>query len=214
MDLRQRRKLETTEHIRETALALARDRGVAAVTIDAICEAAGISPRTFFNYFAFKEAVFVLPPPPFPPDIVERFVDGRGELIDDLIDMMAAQARILLSPHDMQKLRDEIAEAHPRLMPLQMAAFDQFQLELRQIIARRLDRPADDLHCDVLAAAVIGANRAAMERSVHLPDADLAQLVRQGLEALAEIIRAPGQIPIAAASGRNDQSGASAPSRG
>lgn len=102
------------------------------VTIEAICEAAGISQRTFFNYFPFKEAVFVFPPPPLPVEAVIRFIEGRGDLLADLIDLLVAQAVHINRGRWAGPLMREIAEAHPRLVPLQMAEFHKFEAEIIQ----------------------------------------------------------------------------------
>lgn len=53
--VRQRRNRETRQRIHMTALELGEQRGLAAVTVAEIAEAAGISRRSFFRYFKNKE---------------------------------------------------------------------------------------------------------------------------------------------------------------
>jgi AcrR family transcriptional regulator len=189
MDLRQRRKIETKQFIHETAVQLARERGVTAVTIEAICEAASISQRTFFNYFAFKEAVFVFPPPPLPDAAVARFVKGKGDLLHDLIELFVAQATEMSQTLWMGPLMSEIAQAHPRLMPLQMAEFHKFEGQLQRLVAGRLGADPDDVRAMALAGAFAGASRITFDRWRRNADADIPARVREGLEALVRTIR-------------------------
>lgn len=55
--LRDRKREETRRAIAGAAYAIVRDAGVAAVTADAVAERAGVSRRTFFNYFPSVESV-------------------------------------------------------------------------------------------------------------------------------------------------------------
>src|SRR4029453_2767518 len=57
--LRQRKKAETHQALARAALRLADQLGPERVTAEAIAEAAGVSPRTFFNYFSSKEDAIV-----------------------------------------------------------------------------------------------------------------------------------------------------------
>lgn len=57
--LRERKKRETRRGIHLAALEIAREGGVEGLTVDAIAERAGVSPRTFFNYFATKDDAIV-----------------------------------------------------------------------------------------------------------------------------------------------------------
>jgi AcrR family transcriptional regulator len=57
--LRERKKQATREALREAALRLAVERGADQVRVEDIAEAAGVSPRTYNNYFASREQAIV-----------------------------------------------------------------------------------------------------------------------------------------------------------
>ncbi|WP_172329784.1 TetR/AcrR family transcriptional regulator [Mangrovicoccus sp. HB161399] len=84
LPLRERRRVETAREIQRATLRLAAQRGLEHVTTEAIAEAAGISPRTFFNYYTNKEAASVGQPPPFSEISREELRAGSGPLTKDL----------------------------------------------------------------------------------------------------------------------------------
>jgi AcrR family transcriptional regulator len=57
--LRERKKQATREALRTAALRLALERGPENVRVDDIAEAAGVSPRTYNNYFSSREQAIV-----------------------------------------------------------------------------------------------------------------------------------------------------------
>jgi AcrR family transcriptional regulator len=57
--LRERKKQATRKALREAALRLALERGRDDVRVDDIAEAAGVSPRTYNNYFSSREQAIV-----------------------------------------------------------------------------------------------------------------------------------------------------------
>ncbi|MEW1891625.1 helix-turn-helix domain-containing protein [Streptomyces sp. NBC_00523] len=57
--LRERKKQATREALRAAALRLAVERGPDRVRVEDIAEAAGVSPRTYNNYFASREQAIV-----------------------------------------------------------------------------------------------------------------------------------------------------------
>ncbi|MYX19547.1 MULTISPECIES: TetR/AcrR family transcriptional regulator [unclassified Streptomyces] len=57
--LRERKKQATREALRDAALRLAMERGPDGVRVEDIAEAAGVSPRTYNNYFTSREQAIV-----------------------------------------------------------------------------------------------------------------------------------------------------------
>lgn len=72
--LRERNKLRRREQITDAALRLFAERGFEGATIDEIAEAAEVSRRTFFRYFARKEDVIL--------DWKRRMADELREALD------------------------------------------------------------------------------------------------------------------------------------
>lgn len=89
LPLRQRRRLETAREIQRATLALAVAHGLEHVTTEAIAEAAGISTRTFFNYYTNKEAASVGIPPAFREEDKAALRQGTASLAIDLKQFMA-----------------------------------------------------------------------------------------------------------------------------
>ena len=58
-DLRSKKKLATYRALATAARTLTAERGPDAVTVEEIADLAGVSPRTFFNYFSCKEEAIV-----------------------------------------------------------------------------------------------------------------------------------------------------------
>ena len=58
--MRERTKLATREALSAAALRLAREHGPQNVRVDDIAEAAGVSPRTYNNYFSSREQAIVV----------------------------------------------------------------------------------------------------------------------------------------------------------
>src|ERR1700742_1718555 len=107
MGLRERRRRQTSAEIRGAAVRLARERGYDRVTVEEICAAAGISTRTFFNYFPNKESAIAYGPSDIPPDLVADFVAAGpaaySVVLAELIDLAAHHLR------DMPLKREEVS---------------------------------------------------------------------------------------------------------
>ena len=83
------RKRATQAALRRAAIELIAARGYDATSTDDIARAAGVSPRTFFNYFPTKDAVVFLPEDVLPA-LVSRAVRGRPAGEDPAASIAAA----------------------------------------------------------------------------------------------------------------------------
>ena len=75
--LRERKRAATRAAITAVARSLTAERGLSGYTVEEVCERAGISRRTFFNYFPAKEdAILGHVDDDFPEEVVARFMAG------------------------------------------------------------------------------------------------------------------------------------------
>ena len=110
--LRARRRRRTAEAIVAGALGLFEEQGFERTTVDQIAEAAEISRRTFFRYFADKEEVF------FAED--ERLLDLIHDTLDAAPDGepvldLARRATRALAEHSAAEPERRLARAHARV---------------------------------------------------------------------------------------------------
>ncbi len=90
LPLRERRRQQTMRELQLATLRLALRDGFDAVTTEAIAHEAGISHRTFFNYYPNKEMAALGQPPSLPREAIERFVASKGALITDLRELLVS----------------------------------------------------------------------------------------------------------------------------
>lgn len=57
--MRRQKKVATFTALRSSAIRLAQANGPSAITVEDICADAGVSTRTFFNYFTCKDEAFI-----------------------------------------------------------------------------------------------------------------------------------------------------------
>ena len=117
--LRERKKVETWTAIHEAAATLAYHRGLEQATVEAIADSAGVSPRTFFNYFPAKEdAVLGLHEPVLDPGEAATLA-GADDLLGQVTLVLVAVARSALRDTDTARRR-QLLKRHPHLFARQM----------------------------------------------------------------------------------------------
>lgn len=143
--IRERKRIATRTAIQRAVLTLALDRGFDGVTVEEISHAAGVSPRTFFNYFPTKEAAVLGDVPQMPEEeAIERFVEAGPEqpIMDGMRDLLVSTVDQEPNPDgaDIEALRHRLLREHPYLFTLRMASMKQLELELVSVVERRLTR--------------------------------------------------------------------------
>lgn len=178
--LRERRRVETTRAISAAARAATAERGFAGYTIEEICSEAGVSRRTFFNYFASKEnAVLGVDLVTDMSDLEEAFVAGSGSLADDLVELFAARSdRREISPGDVDLMRATM-QREPRLVTHLLDLLGEWERADIALVARRLGTAADDLRATTAVQMLGSLIRPTMEDVLAGSPDDFRTLLRR-----------------------------------
>ena len=158
--LRERQKRARREALIDATHRLVAEHGLDAVTVEAICDEAGVSVRTFFNYFETKDdAVLGHTPWQMESAAADQFVAGgpTGHLLED---MEALAASFLRDPHlDHARMARafELAAHEPRLIARHLAWLEKHKGQLSEIVAKRLgpDSPASGYSAQTVSAALM-----------------------------------------------------------
>ncbi len=153
----EKRRLDTWSAIHKAAATLALEEGPARATIDSIAEMAGISRRTFFNYFPTKEdAVLGLGPPEMPADALAEFQAVEGDLLAGLVHFMVTVLRssYRLSPNS--NVRRQLIERFPELRSRQMHYAGLVESMIAPVLREKLSGTTDTgVEDDEAAAAAM-----------------------------------------------------------
>ena len=159
--LREHKKSRTRQELAQAAYEVIRDHGVDALSADAIVQRAGVSRRTFFNYFPTVEAAVV--------PVVEEFLDALTQRVQDadvVTDRpVAAMAELARSFDDAEMLERFTvigtmacrSEAHQSLVH---ACAQDWMEGFIAILRSRLD--VDELTLTLMAYSFIAAGEASL----------------------------------------------------
>ncbi|MGH3321385.1 MAG: TetR/AcrR family transcriptional regulator [Streptosporangiaceae bacterium] len=161
--LRERKKQATREALREAALRLAMERGPNNVRVDDIAEAAGVSSRTYNNYFSSREQAIVAAVTAEREARVAAAVAARTpdvRLADAVADAIVEQ---YTGPGERSRDALLLITTSAALRDAFVGTADAIEQPLAGAIAGRLDG-ADERTARVLAAGVAAAVRIALEQ--------------------------------------------------
>jgi AcrR family transcriptional regulator len=182
--LRERKKAATREALHRAAVRLASEHGFEHVTVEAIADEAGVSRRTFSNYFASKEEAL------FHGDArrARRLVDlvraaPAGErpwvVLTRAAEVLVVEAGEDLAPDEGQR-RQRLRSA-PGLLAEAVGAYAAVERELAAELAGRLAGAEVELRSRVLAAAFLATVRTAVDHASGRSIDEMQAAVRQAL---------------------------------
>lgn len=186
--LRDRKRDETRRSLTDAAYAIVRDDGVEALTAEAVADRAGVSRRTFFNYFPSVDSVLTASLAQFFDSVTER-LHARPEG-EDVLDTAFA---CLTDTGDTELLERiaviaRAAEGSVHARGLVLVEMHAWLDDLEEWLRRRLPEGTDDLAVATTASIAVGACEGAFRvwaRAAADPDAEPVDLTEALTTSLA-----------------------------
>lgn len=182
LGLRERKKQRTRAAIQKEAMRLFLRKGFDETTIEEIAEAAEISPSTFFNYFAGKEAVVF--EDELDPLILAAF-DAQPADTPPIHALRTAMRTVFsrLTPDQEQLMqqRIQLLATTPELRSAMMNQFAELVDQIGDILASRAGRRPNDFALHNIAGAVLGVLMSVMIAMAEKPARDMIQLADSAL---------------------------------
>ncbi|MGD8168298.1 TetR family transcriptional regulator [Herbiconiux sp. P16] len=210
LGLRERKRRATRRAIQVAVLRLTAENGLDQVTIEDISRDAGVSPRTFFNYFPSKEASLAGDAPfALTDDIADAFENAGpdGDPLEDLMAIMAAQAAEDggVDP-ELHELRRSLMTQYPQIFALKIDRMREFEAEVCASVVRRLESDAAKRGEEFDSAEMtersrlIGLLSLTLARSAwvawaeHPDTASLPDLVMRSYQRLRDVVGVPARV--------------------
>ncbi|THH38939.1 TetR/AcrR family transcriptional regulator [Aliishimia ponticola] len=161
VSLRERRRQQTARDIQLATLDLAAEQGLENVTTEEIAASAGVSTRTFFNYYTNKEAAAIGSPPAFLDEDVAALREGRGALSDDLKLFLDKHIKVLSEEVDVIRKVGNVLRTNEKARGI----LEGFLMMQRRTLTEGLRGRIEDRHT---AAALASMTTDAVGRAIFL----------------------------------------------
>ncbi|CAO5165227.1 TetR/AcrR family transcriptional regulator, regulator of mycofactocin system [Frankia sp. AiPs1] len=167
--------------IEKAALEMIAARGFQDVTVEEIANAAGVSRRTFFRYFASKNDILFGNFAELLQELDDWFtsVPDDRPMFDAIAEGVMRFNRANTDGPVVHRQRMELIMFTPALKANASLRNAEWLAVIARYTARRLDEPEDALGPQLIGHVSLGAANAAYERWLRAPGADLNELVRR-----------------------------------
>ena len=167
---REQNKTATRRAIADATLGLVRSRGAGQFTVDDIADAAGISRRTFFNYFPSTSAALNVAMEDFLDGVLGYFQARPHD--ENIVDSMLIALSRPADPANLAVMAElhGLAEEHPDMGRVHLEAWDHAEHRIVDSLRTRLGQDADPFYTATLVAAVLACGRSAFaewQRRTH-----------------------------------------------
>ncbi|MDQ0117743.1 AcrR family transcriptional regulator [Pseudarthrobacter defluvii] len=204
--LRERKRAATRSAITSAARTLTAERGLNGYTVEEVCEAAGISRRTFFNYFPTKEdAIIGHADDDIPSDIIEEFVAGGAgspagqispTLFRDLVTLSLRLAEDMSASEEDTRQLIGVVRKEPQLILRIIGVTEQREAQFARDVARREGVAAD--HPVVQMAVVLLSTIARKSSMAYFSDGNTRSypdLLLENISAASVLFSQPFNTP-------------------
>lgn len=152
---------------------LVRSKGPGNFTADEVAADAGVSRRTFFNYFPSPESALAVHIEDFLDKVLPHFhARPAGE---PLVESMLQALTALADPANLERTAElfELAEENPQMQRFQLEAWTHAERKIVAAIEERLDGETDALYVASLVGSVFATARAALSEWLQRTGGDL-----------------------------------------
>lgn len=189
LPLRERKKLNAMRRVQASAMQLVEQHGFGEVTVEAIAEAAEVSPSSVYRYFETKEGI-ILWDEGLDRSFLAQFAQ-KAAVSNPMEAFHETLASLFLEEYDEDGSRTlrqfRLALGVPELRQAMQAYFLELQQEFVRVLARSLGRDEADLRINVIAGAMMGAFLAVAEVWIaNQGEPELPVLLEQAMEVLSE----------------------------
>ncbi|MDN5756351.1 MULTISPECIES: TetR/AcrR family transcriptional regulator [Micrococcaceae] len=140
---RERNRLDTWNAIHDAAAAMALEDGPVSVTIEAVAAQAGVSKRTFFNYFPTKEdAILGTRDPSVSEELLEQFRTSDADLLTRIVRILTGVMSTSLGRGHAYQTRRDIIARYPELKGRMMQHINAAEQLVEEILQERIDSDA------------------------------------------------------------------------
>lgn len=195
---RDRKKQQTRAALMTAALRLVDERGLDRVTVEEISEAADVSARTFFNYFASKDEALIGDPLTDGPDFRTALLAQPPGLtvVEATRRALAPAIEEIQSHQELWALRMRVIKHNPSLLPALFARGAEVEAAFVAAIAERTGQSPDSAFTQLTAALTGAAFRTAMIRWATVEQTSrFADLVEQAFTFLGSGLAEPSPPP-------------------
>jgi AcrR family transcriptional regulator len=189
---REQNKLDTRRAIAEAALTLARSRGAGAFTVDQIAAGAGVSRRTFFNYFHSAEEALNVTTESFLERAIASFSARPADepLPDAMIAALAETAKVQSLAVHGELFR--MAAGNPELLRAQLHAWERAETRIVEAVTDRLKGASSPLYISALVGSVLSCAKAALQdwaADSPVPDDDAGSALEERMVRALSMLR-------------------------
>ncbi len=197
--LRERKKAATQAALSHATMRLAVEKGgLDAVTADDIAAEAGVSTRTFHNYFQNKEAALLHD---FNEVVAQTLAALRDRVRDRPVWQALRDACISVRVDERYSIellqrKEQLIHASPSLISHQATQFLTFFTEALDIVTEATGAAEDDMHPRLVLGAALIAMKVANDHWIAHPDeAPLAEVITRAFAAFESGLTGPTTPP-------------------